>query len=129
MCLCWICAALPCFYVYTQSEESTPYESATTDSEPVSELEGNNLLNDIEDPYGIVEGVGELWEGEEYEPEHAVNADRTYLKFKKKLDLSPEQCFRYDILVPSQHLEPPVAGGVRSEFLQSLDMLLCSNMG
>ena len=89
-----LCAALPCFYVYTQSEESTPYGSATTDTEALNELEEADLVDEIEDPYGIVEGVGELWEGEEYEPEQALNADRTYLKFKKKLDLSPEQCFR-----------------------------------
>ena len=53
MCLCWMCAALPCFYVYTQSEESTPYESATTDSEPVNELEGDELGNDIEGPMAL----------------------------------------------------------------------------
>lgn len=94
-----LCAALPCFYVYTQSEESTPYGSATTDSEALNELEGAELVDEIEDPYGIVEGVGELWEGEEFEPEQALNADRTYLKFKKKLDLSPEQCFRCSFLL------------------------------
>jgi hypothetical protein len=91
-------AALPCFYVYTQSEESTPYESATTRSENPAEGDSNDPLNEIEDPYGIVEGVGELWDGEDYEPDQALSADRTYLKFKKKLDVSPEQCFRYDAL-------------------------------
>lgn len=59
-----------------------------------------------------MEGVGELWEGEEYDPEHALNADCTHPKFKKKLDFSLEQCFRYDILVLPKYLELPVAEGV-----------------
>ena len=45
--------------------------------EPVNELEGDELVNDIEGPCGIVEGARQLWEGEEYDPEHALNADRT----------------------------------------------------
>jgi pre-rRNA-processing protein TSR4 len=107
--------SLPCFYVYTQSEESTPYESATTRSENPADGEVNDSLNEIEDPYGIVEGVGELWEGEEYEPEQAIFADRTYLKFKKKLDISPEQCFRYSfggrpLWATDAHDEPGTCG-------------------
>nr|XP_024398133.1 programmed cell death protein 2-like [Physcomitrium patens]PNR37948.1 hypothetical protein PHYPA_021058 [Physcomitrium patens] len=106
---------LPCFYIYTQSEESTPYESATSRSDNQADGEADDPLDDIEDPYGIVEGVGELWEGEEYEPERALSADRTYLKFKKKLDLSPEQCFRYcfggrPLWATDAHDEPGTCG-------------------
>ncbi len=87
-------AVLPCFYVYTQSEGST-VDGSPVDDDDSAEFEETELVDAIEDPDNIVDGVGELWEEEEYEPEHSRSTDQTYLNFKKKLDLSPEQCFRY----------------------------------
>jgi pre-rRNA-processing protein TSR4 len=87
-------SALPCFYVYCDSEVLIRDRNATVNGK-VQELAELKPLPAVEEPTAAVEGVKELWEGEEYEPDHSLSADRTYLKFKKKLDLNPEQCYRY----------------------------------
>ena len=75
-------SVLPCFYVYPQNE-SLPSQG----SQAASALES---IDQIE-----VSSREEVWEGEEYEHDRALSADRTFLKFKKRLDCVPEQCFRY----------------------------------
>ncbi|KAH8948986.1 hypothetical protein BDL97_10G006500 [Sphagnum fallax] len=85
---------LPCFYVYSDSEVLIPDRNANVNGK-VQELVELKPLPAVEEPAAAVEGVEEVWEGEEYEPDHSLSADRTYLEFKKKLDLNPEQCYRY----------------------------------
>jgi pre-rRNA-processing protein TSR4 len=87
-------SALPCFYLYSDSEVLIRDRNANVNGK-VQELAELKPLPAVEEPTAAVEGVKELWEGEEYEPDHSLSADRTYLKFKKKLDLNPEQCYRY----------------------------------
>jgi pre-rRNA-processing protein TSR4 len=124
-------AVLPCFYVYTQSEGST-VDGSPVDDDDSAEFEETELVDAIEDPDNIVDGVGELWEEEEYEPEHSRSTDQTYLNFKKKLDLSPEQCFRYCFGGPplwamEAHDEPDkcgACGGPRVYEMQLMPPLL-----
>ncbi|KAH8948966.1 hypothetical protein BDL97_10G005500 [Sphagnum fallax] len=84
---------LPCFYVYSDSEVLIPDRNANVNGK-VQELVELKPLPAVEEPTAAVEGVEEVWEGEEYEPDHSLSPDRTYLEFKKKLDLNPEQCYR-----------------------------------
>ncbi|XP_057530946.1 probable 20S rRNA accumulation protein 4 isoform X2 [Amaranthus tricolor] len=81
---------LPCFYLYNQEDGSSQELSAVCSTYPLlSDKDAlvNNYYNcPIEE---------EIWEEEGYEYDKALNADRTYLKFKKRLDKCPEQCFRY----------------------------------
>jgi len=77
---------LPCFYIYYDKEQYRGKGTmGSSSNELVLDKEITDATNDEE----------EKWEGEKYEYDKAIGADRTFLKFKKRLDAYPEQCFRY----------------------------------
>jgi pre-rRNA-processing protein TSR4 len=79
-------AVLPCFYIYYDKEQSRGKNNVCLSSNETK------LVEEIMDMGNDEE---EKWEGEKYEYDSAPGADRTFLKFKKRLDAYPQQCFRY----------------------------------
>eukprot|EP00850_Spirogloea_muscicola_P007261 SM000036S13305 [mRNA] locus=s36:562368:565417:+ [translate_table: standard] len=80
--------ALPCFYIYSVTEPAAK-SSVSASSDCLEARAARGGLGKEE------EAPGEAWEGEVYVHDQALSADRVYLKFKKRVDRSPEQCLRY----------------------------------
>ncbi|XP_047311435.1 programmed cell death protein 2-like [Impatiens glandulifera] len=113
---------LPCFYIYPEEEK--------TCSKNIATLCPNLASISITNENG--QEQEETWLEEAYEYDKALTADRTFLKFKKRLNAYPEQCFRYSYggnpLLPSAKSEDSGSckhcGGLRNYEMQLMSPLL-----
>ncbi|CAI9271926.1 unnamed protein product [Lactuca saligna] len=114
---------LPCFYIYPKEENYL---------EDAAALNKRESKHKIEEKKDDDNDEKESWIGESYEYDRTLHADKTYLKFKKRLDVYPEHCFRYSyggkpLLATSEAGDPGrclLCGEIRHYEMQLMPPLL-----